>query len=124
LPPWPRASAACRRSHQVDGAANEFGRDSCEPVRKAIAVAVFIGDVLAFDVAQFTQGLPEGPPHRRIIDDADARHFCRVLCPCGERQGCSAAQEGDKFAASHSGTFRRRLAIQITPKNASRPGEA
>jgi hypothetical protein len=38
------------RDH-VDGAASEFSRDVCEPVRNAIAIAVLVGDGLAFDVA-------------------------------------------------------------------------
>ena len=67
--------------NQVHGTANEFGRDCGEPIRCPLAVAVVIGDVLAFDVSELAQGLPEGLPHRRIVEDADARNFGRLLPP-------------------------------------------
>jgi hypothetical protein len=46
-----------------------LGRDRRELVRRAFTVAVFIGDVLAFDVSEVAQGLLEGPPHRRVVED-------------------------------------------------------
>jgi hypothetical protein len=65
--------------NQVHRAANELGRHGREPVWCPLAVAVFIGDVLPFDVSEFVQGLAEGLPHRRIVEDADARDFLRLL---------------------------------------------
>jgi len=99
----------CRRRAEgrdhIDGPANELRRDRRKPVGRALAVAVLVGDVLAFDVAELAQGLAEGLPHGRIVEDADARDFSRLLRRCRKRpHGRGAAQQGNKIAASHSAT--------------------
>jgi hypothetical protein len=76
-----RPTATLRTPQGGSREANELGRHRREPVRCPLAVAVFIGDVLAFDVAEFAQCLPTGLPHQRIVEDANARDFRRLLRP-------------------------------------------
>src|SRR5262249_61335681 len=48
------------------------------------------------------QSLPEGIPHRRVIDDADARYLSLLLRPRHERPSRRpAAEHRDELAASH-----------------------
>src|SRR5437764_12365219 len=87
--------------NEVHRAANELGGDRHEPVRCPLAVAVFIGNVLAFDVSELAQGLPEGLPHRRVVKDADARDFRRLLRPrashLGREQQAAAPDQGNEL---------------------------
>jgi hypothetical protein len=77
--------ANCTRHHER---INDPGLDGASPatcvwhgfgLRRNFAVAVFIGDVLAFDVAELAQRLPKGPgassrmPMRRIFASCCAR---------------------------------------------------
>jgi hypothetical protein len=86
---------------------NELGRDRRELVRRAFTVAVFIGDVLAFDVSEVAQGLPEGLPHRRIVEDADTWDFGRLLPPCAphldREQQTAATDQSNELAPFHVG---------------------
>src|SRR5439155_13854695 len=93
--------------NEVHRAANELGRDRHEPVRCPLAVTVFIGNVLAFDVSELAQGLPEGLPHRRVVEDADARDFGRLLRSCAphldREQQASTTDQGSELTPSHVG---------------------
>src|SRR5262249_7696348 len=74
-----------------------------EAVGHALAVAVFVVDALAFDVAELTQGLAEAMPHRRVINDPNARYTRRLLSPRRERpRRCRAPQPRDELAPLHS----------------------
>jgi hypothetical protein len=70
---------------QVDRAADELAHHGREAVGHALAVAVFVVDALAFDVAELAQRLAEAMPHRRVVDDADTRDFLPVLSACTDR---------------------------------------
>src|SRR5262249_27012286 len=96
--------------NQVHRTANELGRDRREPVWCPLAIAVLIGEVLAFDVSELAQGLPEGLPHRRVIKDADARGLGRLLPPRAlhldrEQQTAAADQSNEltPFYVEHGG---------------------
>src|SRR5262249_28315335 len=55
--------------------------------------------------AEIAQSLPESIPHRRIIDDADARNPSLLLRARRERpRGSRAAEQRDELAAPHSMT--------------------
>src|SRR5215831_18264231 len=71
--------------NQVDWTADELAHHRRQAVGRPLAVAVFIVDGLALDVAEFAQCLPKGLPHRRVIDDADTRNFCLLLGACADR---------------------------------------
>ena len=64
-----------------------------QPIRRPVAVAVLIGDVLSVDIAEFAQSLSEGLPHRRIVEDTDARYFRRWLRMRRERPRRSGAPQ-------------------------------
>ena len=89
------------RRADVDRAADELSHHGRETVGHALAVAVFVVDALAFDVAELAQGSAEAMPHRRIVNYSDARDTRRLLrarCkrPCRRR----AAEKGDELAPS------------------------
>src|SRR5262249_20515505 len=79
---------------------------------RAIGTAIFKRNVLAFQIAEIAQSLPESIPHRRIIDDADARNPSLLLRARRERpRDCPAAQQRDEIAASHVGHRRAPPAL-------------
>jgi hypothetical protein len=78
---------------QIDRAAHQLRRGRRQPIRRPLAVAVLIGDVLPFDVAELAQSLSEGLPHRRIVEDTNARHLRRLLRMRRERPGRSGASQ-------------------------------
>src|SRR5262249_19790977 len=57
--------------------------------------------VLAFDVSELAQGLPEGLPHRRVVEDADPRDFGRLLPPralhLDREQQAAAPDQGNEL---------------------------
>src|SRR5262249_33615640 len=89
---------------QVDRATHELAHHGREAVGHALAVAVFVVDALAFDVAELAQGLAEAMPHRRVVNDSDARYTRWLLLRLRrQRPRCRrAAEEGDELAALHS----------------------
>src|SRR5262249_32262034 len=79
---------------QVDRATHELAHHGREAVGHALAVAVFVVDALAFDVAELAQGLAEAMPHRRVVNDSDARYTRWLLLRlCRQRPRCSRAAE-------------------------------
>jgi len=60
-----------------------------------------------YDVAELAQGLAEGLPHGRIVEDADARDFGRLLRPCtphlGRKQQAGTTDQGSELTPSHVG---------------------
>ena len=78
---------------QIHRAAHQLRRGCRQPIRRPVAVAVLIGDVLPFDIAEFAQSLSEGLPHRRVVEDTDARYFRRLLRMCCERPRRSGAPQ-------------------------------
>src|SRR5262249_61881392 len=98
---------------QVDRAANELAHRGREAVGHALAVAVFVIDALAFDVAELAQRLAEALPHRRVVDDPDARYTRPLLRarrerPKKQRRGSGAAEKRYELAAPHSITSSAR----------------
>src|SRR5262249_14423010 len=92
-----RRRAVCR--DQVDRAPDEFAHRGGEAVRHSLAVAVFIVDALAFDVAELAQRLAEAMPHRRVVNDSNARYTRRLLCVCRNRpRGSRPAEQPDGLA--------------------------
>src|SRR6266700_2033271 len=69
-----------------------------------------LGDVLAFDVSELAQGLPESLPDRRIVEDADARDFGRLLRACAShlgREQQTAAPRAADLGAPQGQNWRR-----------------
>src|SRR5262249_4936460 len=66
-----------RRARSVAASASRSGAP--------IGTAIFKRNVLAFQIAEIAQSLPESIPHRRIIDDADARNPSLLLRARRER---------------------------------------
>src|SRR5262249_46292697 len=60
--------------YKIDWAADKLTHHSREAVGHAFAVAVFVVDALAFNVAELAQSLAKAMPHRRIVNDPDARY--------------------------------------------------
>src|SRR5262249_61556530 len=102
-----------------------------EPVWCPLAIAVLIGDVLAFDVSELAQGLPEGLPHRRVVKDADARDFGRLLPPralhLDREQQTAASDQRNELTPCHAGqgptscrgatTSNRRTRLYAQPRH-------
>jgi len=65
--------------NKIDRSADEFAHRAHEAIGHALAVAVFVVDTLPFDVAELTQSLAEAVPHRRVVNDSDARYMGRLL---------------------------------------------
>src|SRR5438034_5219754 len=65
--------------NDIDRATNERRRGLCEPLRHAVTILIVEGDVAAFEVAEIPQPVPEGVSHGRVVDDADAWDFRRLL---------------------------------------------
>src|SRR5262245_12485391 len=103
-----RRRAVCR--DQVDRAPDELAHRRGEAVRHSLAVAVFIVDALALDIAELAQRLAEAMPHRRVVNDANARYTRRLLRVCRNRpRGRRAAEQRDELApVDHSITSSAR----------------
>ena len=71
----------------IHRAADELSCGLGEPLGHPVGVAILEGDVLAFQVAEVAQPLPESVPHRRVVNDTDARDFHRLLRARSERPG-------------------------------------
>src|SRR5262249_18993763 len=94
-----RGPESCNYIHRATG---EIGRGLGEPLGRAIGTAIFKRNVLAFQIAEIAQSLPESIPHRRIIDDADARNPSLLLSDRRERpRRCRAADQRDELAPFH-----------------------
>src|SRR6266540_1758861 len=61
------------------GRANKLCRRLVEPLGHPVAVPIVKGDVLAFEVAEVAQPVPEGVPPGCIVDDSDPRDLRRLL---------------------------------------------
>ena len=92
---------AVDRDH-IHRTAHEIGRDFGEPVRQPVTVTILEGDVLAFQVAEIAQPLPERVPDGPVVDDANAWNR-RLLRARGERPAAappSAAMNSRRFTRS------------------------
>src|SRR5262249_51349254 len=89
-------------------ATDEIGRGVGQPLGHAISTAIFKRKVLAFQIAEIAQSLPESIPHRRVIDDADARNLSLLLRMRRERPCRCAAEHHDELAPLHSITSSAR----------------
>src|SRR5262249_29366337 len=95
-----RRPVGCDYVHQ---APDEIGRGLGEPLGRAVGTAIFKRNVLAFQIAEIVQALPESIPHRRIIDDADARNPSLLLRARRDRPTSRrAAEQSDELAPFHS----------------------
>src|SRR5262249_36218342 len=61
------------------GATTGRPRGLWEPLRHPVTILVVEGDVAAFEVAEIAQPVSEGVPDGRVVDDANARNFRRLL---------------------------------------------
>src|SRR5262249_49281185 len=86
----------------VDRPADKLAYHGREAVGHALAVPVLVVDALAFDVTEFAQGLTEAMPHRRIVDDSDARDRCLLRVRRERPPSRRAADQRDQLAPSHS----------------------
>jgi hypothetical protein len=87
---------SCNYTHRATG---EIGRSLGEPLGHAIGMTIFKRNVLAFKITEIAQPLPENIPHRRIIDDADARNLPLLLRTRAERpRGGRTAKRGNEFS--------------------------
>ena len=77
---------------QIDRAADKLAYDGREAAGNALAVAVLV-DAAAFDVAVLAQRLAKAMPHRRVINDSDARYTRWLLRPSGPRPRRRPANE-------------------------------
>jgi hypothetical protein len=66
---------------QIHRAAYQLRRGRRQPIRRPV------------DIAEFAQSLSEGLPHRRIVEDTDARYFRRWLRMRRERPRRSGAPQ-------------------------------
>src|SRR5436190_21127018 len=65
--------------NNIHRATNERRRGLCQPLRHSVTILVVEGDVAAFEVAEIAQPVSEGVPDGRVVDDANARNFRRLL---------------------------------------------
>jgi hypothetical protein len=85
----------------IHRATGEIGRGLGEPLGCAVGSAIFECDVLAFEIPELAQPLPESVPHRRVVDDADARNFPLLLRARREwPRGCRTAECSQQFPPS------------------------
>ena len=96
---------------------DQLGRQVGEPLRLALRIAVLDDDVLALDVAQVAQTLPEGlhtcwgrdGRGERRTEPTDPVHFRRLLCLGDERRHEDTQGEGDDAS-------RRRCTTWSSPR--------
>ena len=82
--------------------ADQFGYRRSKPVGLALGSSIFNGDVPAFQIAEVAQALAEGVPHRRVVDNANARDYrCLLRTRCKRPSRHCAAEKRDEPAALH-----------------------
>ena len=74
-----------------------------EPIWLALRCSILNDNILTLDIAKTAQSLPEVIPHRRIVDDANARDFV------GWRGACAASGQALATAPPRSVTNSRRF---------------
>src|SRR5262249_48662979 len=88
---------------QVDRAADQLAHHGGEAIGHALAIAVFAIGTLAFDVAELVQGLAEAMPHRRVVNDPNARYTRRMLPPralhLGREQQTAASDQSNELTS-------------------------
>src|SRR4029077_11737314 len=87
--------------NKVNRAPDELAYDGGEAVGHALAVSVFVIDTVAFDVAELAQGLAEAMPHRRVVNDSNARYTRRLLRAGRDRPRRRCADKRDEVAPFH-----------------------
>src|SRR5262249_25409753 len=65
--------------NNVHWATYERCRGLSQPLPPPVTIRIVEGDVGALEVAEIAQSVPEGVPHGRVVDDANARNFRRLL---------------------------------------------
>src|SRR5262249_31928498 len=96
---------ACGRAegcNNVHRATNERRRGLGESLRRAVAIRIVEGDVLAFEVTEIAQPVTEGVPLERVVDNADVRDLPHLLRARHERpREGRAAEQRDELAPLH-----------------------
>src|SRR4029077_12069947 len=87
--------------NKVNRAPDELAYDGGEAVGHALAVSIFVIDTVAFDVAELAQGLAEAMPHRRVVNDSNARYTCRLLRKRRKRPRRCTAEQRYERASPH-----------------------
>src|SRR6266446_9225469 len=63
-----------------------------EPLRHPVTIRIIEGDVLAFEITEIPQPVPESIPPGRVVNDADARDL-RWLLRAGRERPCGRTAE-------------------------------
>src|SRR5215469_10155080 len=98
-----------RRHDDIRLDANQLGRQICEAIVVPLRPSILDGDVLALDVAEFTELLTECVEDLALqgwrggAEVTDPRSHSRLLRARRERpRGCRPAEQCDELAALHS----------------------
>ncbi len=95
-----RRRAECR--DQVDRHAHQFRRRLSERLGRAVRGAIFVGEILALDIADVAQAFAEIVPDRRVVDDADADDLAALRLRRQRPRHQRTAEQLDEFAPTHA----------------------
>src|SRR5262245_7361762 len=88
---------------------DQLDRHPRQPIGQPAGIAIVEGNVLAFQVAEIAQAVPERIPDGRVVDDANTRNLRGLLRRCRKRP-CDrrTTEQRDEVASSHSITSSAR----------------